>query len=197
MQQNRAYVRSAILARLRDFTTFHELSAAPKFPQGRKLLCYQQLELGLCIAFSSWRRGGMSNMVGFRSSKNLANEIGLYRIALVVHAVHEQMKTQSAFKRLFNVTGSDDDQKARLTYFWWVVLGGNKLSDCDWQVIRQDAQTGVGVSAFRDWLALFRQTALPIIGPELTGAWMLRAAQLSHRFAAAREADAMQLAQAS
>jgi hypothetical protein len=60
-----------------------------------------------------------------RPSKDLAYEIGLYRIALFVHAIHDQMKMQSAFAKLFNVTGSD----ARLTYSWWVVLGGNKLSN--------------------------------------------------------------------
>jgi truncated hemoglobin YjbI len=132
-----------------------------------------------------------------RPSKDLAYEIGLYRIALVVHAVHDQMKMQSAFARLFNVTGSDDDQKARLTYFWWVVLGGNKLNNRDWAVIRGDARTGISSRLFREWFGLFRQTALPIIGAELTGAWMLRAARLSHKFEVVAHGHAMQLAHAS
>jgi truncated hemoglobin YjbI len=136
-------------------------------------------------------------MTGVRYSKNLAHEIGLYRIAVVVHAVHDQMKTHSAFVRLFNANASDDDQKARLTYFWWVVLGGNQLSDRDWQVIREDARTGISPSLFREWLGLFRQIALPIIGAELTGAWMVRAAQLSHKFEVVAEGHAMQLAHAS
>jgi truncated hemoglobin YjbI len=58
-------------------------------------------------------------MANFRRSKNLAHEIGLYRIALVVDALHEQTKTRPEFARLFNVSGTDGDQKARLTYFWW------------------------------------------------------------------------------
>ena len=141
--------------------------------------------------------GGASNMTNFRQSKNLAHEIGLYRIASVVEALHEQTKTDPAFARLFNVRGTECDQKARLTYFWWVALGGNKLSDLDWKVIRENAQTGVSPSVFRDWLELFRKTALPIVGAESTGAWMLRAAQLGRKFLVIEDADTPRLAQAS
>jgi hypothetical protein len=42
-------------------------------------------------------------MANFRRSKNLAHEIGLYRIALVVDALHEQTKTRPEFARLFNL----------------------------------------------------------------------------------------------
>jgi truncated hemoglobin YjbI len=136
-------------------------------------------------------------MTNFRQSKDLAHEIGLYHIALVVEALHEQTKIDPAFARLFNVGGSECDQKARLTYFWWAALGSNKLSDLDWKVIRENAQTGVSPSVFRDWLELFRKTALPIIGAESTGAWMLRAAQLGRKFLVIEDADAPWLAQAS
>jgi len=136
-------------------------------------------------------------MADFRQSKNLAREIGLYRIALVVQALHEQTKTDPAFARLFNVGETACDQKARLTYFWWVVLGGSKLSDLDWKVIRENPQAGVSLRIFRDWLELFRITALPIIGAELTGAWMLRAAQPSRKFLVIEDAAAFRLAQAS
>jgi len=38
---------------------------------------------------------------------------------------------------------------------------------------------GISSSLFREWLALFRQAALPIIGAELTDAWQRRAVQLA------------------
>jgi truncated hemoglobin YjbI len=110
--------------------------------------------------------------------RNFAREIGLYRIALVVNAVFNQMKTRPAFVTLFDVSESHDDEKACLTYFWWVVLGGNKLSDLHSELIRGCARMGISRSLFREWLALFRQTALPVIGSELTDAWMLRAEQV-------------------
>lgn len=41
--------------------------------------------------------------------------------------------------------------------------------------------------AWKRWLALFRHTALPIIGENLTDAWMLRAVPLAHEFPVTRE----------
>ena len=130
-------------------------------------------------------------------SRNLALEIGLYRIALVVNAVFNQMKTHPAFAALFEVSESRDDDQACLTYFWWVVLGGNKLSDLDSEVIRGCGRMGTSPGLFREWLALFRQTALPIIGQALTDAWMRRAVQVVHEFAVTGDGDAVQLAQCS
>ena len=134
-------------------------------------------------------------MADLRQSTNLALEIGLYRIALVVNGVFKQMKNYPAFATLFDVCESHDDEKACLTYFWWVVLGGNKLSDLDSEVIRGCPWMGISPTLFREWLALFRQTALPIIGEKLTDGWMLRALPLAHEFPVTGDGDAVQLAQ--
>jgi hypothetical protein len=53
----------------------------------------------------------------------------------------------------------------------------------------------ISPTLFREWLALFRQTALPIIGAELTGAWMLRALPLAYEFPVTGDGDAVQCAQ--
>jgi truncated hemoglobin YjbI len=103
-------------------------------------------------------------MADSRPSRNLALEIGMYHIALVVNAVLDQMKTQPALATLFDVNGSHSGEKACLTYFWWLVLGGNKLSDLDSDVIRRCGRMGISPSLSREWLALFRQTAPPING---------------------------------
>jgi hypothetical protein len=42
---------------------------------------------------------------------------------------------------------------------------------------------------FRECLALFRHTALPIIGAKLTDAWMLRAVLLAHEFPVTGDGD--------
>ena len=136
----------------------------------------------------------MSNMTDLPHSRNLALDIGLYRIALVVNAVFNQMKTHPAFAALFEVSECHDDDQACLTYFWWVVLGGNKLSDLDSDVIRGCGRMGISPSLFREWLALFRQTALPIIGTELTDAWMLRAVRLHQEFPVTGDVEAVQVA---
>jgi truncated hemoglobin YjbI len=118
-------------------------------------------------------------MAELRQSKNLAFQIGLYRIALVVNAVINEIKTQPALATLFDVGESHADEKACLTYFWWMVLGGNKLSDLDSEVIRGCGRMRVSSSLFREWLALFCEAALPILGAELTDAWRRRAVQLA------------------
>jgi truncated hemoglobin YjbI len=62
-------------------------------------------------------------MTDLRHGTTLAHEIGLDRIASVVDTVFNQMKNQPAFASIFNVSETHDDDKARLTYFWWVALG--------------------------------------------------------------------------
>jgi hypothetical protein len=55
---------------------------------------------------------------------------------VVVNEVFKQMKNHLAFETLFDVSESHDDEEACVTYFWLVVLGGNKLSDFDSEVVR-------------------------------------------------------------
>jgi hypothetical protein len=56
---------------------------------------------------------------------------------------------------------------------------------------------GICPTLFREWLALFLQTALPIIGAELTGAWILRAVPLAHEFPVTGDGDVVQWARAA
>jgi len=129
--------------------------------------------------------------------KKLAYQVGLCRIALVVEAVHGQMKAQPSFAELFDGSGSEGEHRARLTYFWWVVLGGNTLSYVDWEVVEQLARTVTSPELLGEWLKLFRQAALPIIGEESTRAWAQRVEQLAHKFLLAREDAPFDLAKAS
>ena len=136
----------------------------------------------------------MSNLPQNRS---LAYEIGLCRIAMVVDQVHRQMKTHHVLAELFHVRGDWGSRRARLTYFWWVVLGGNKLRAIDLELIPKDVRTGITPELLRDWLALFRQAALPIIGGEFTSAWMGKAERLARKFLITDKGDAVKLARAS
>jgi hypothetical protein len=100
-------------------------------------------------------------MADLQQNTNLAHEIGLYRIALVVNAVFNQMKTQPASATLLGET--ENDEKACLTYFWWVILGGSKLSESESEVLRSCSWLGISSTQLKEWIAVFRQTALPII----------------------------------
>lgn len=136
-------------------------------------------------------------MMDRRLNRNLAYEIGLCRIALAVDQLQRKVKTHQALAEVFPTSAGHGEQRARLTYFWWVVLGGNRLPDLDWEVIPEDARTRISPELLRDWLALFRQTALPIIGQEFTNAWMQRAERLARKFLITDDREAVELAKAS
>jgi len=136
-------------------------------------------------------------MIDRRQNRNFAHEIGLCRIALVVDAVHRQMKTHPKLAEVFAVSGKEGEQRATLTYYWWVVLGGKELSDLPWRVIREVARTGISPELLGDWLTLFRQAALPILGEEFTGAWMQAAERVARQFTVNDEDEAVKLAKAS
>lgn len=135
-------------------------------------------------------------MADLRRSKNLAYEIGLYRVALVVNAVFDQMKIQPTSATLFEASETSDGENACLTYFWWVTLGGNKLSEPD-LVIQRCSCMGIRSTLFKEWLAEFRKTAVPIIGAELADAWMLRAMHLAHEFPGTGDGNTVRRAQGS
>jgi hypothetical protein len=104
-----------------------------------------------------------SNMAELRQSRSLALEIGLYRIALVVNGVFKHMKKHPAFATLFDVSESHDDEKACLTYFWWIVLGSNKLSDLDSEVIRGCAWMAISPTLFRSGSHCFAKQHFPLL----------------------------------
>jgi hemoglobin len=111
----------------------------------------------------------------------LAHEIGLYRIAMVVDQFYGQIQARASVEEPFDVVGDWGAHRARLTYFWWVALGGKGLHVVDLDVVARQAQAGISAEHFEDWMTLFRQVALPVIGKELTTAWMERAERLGRR----------------
>jgi hypothetical protein len=132
-------------------------------------------------------------MSSLQESRNLAYEISLCRIALVADQVHQQNEQTSRAGGTLPRATRLGTSEAQLTYFWWVVLGGNKLRVVDLDVIPKD----VSSELLEDWLALFREAALPIIGEEFTRAWMQRAERLARRFLITDGGDVAKLAKAS
>lgn len=136
-------------------------------------------------------------MSDLRQKRNLAYEIGLCRIALVVDQVHRQIKTHHLLAKIFRLSHNEGEQRARLTYFWWVVLGGNRLRAVDLQVIPRDVLAGINPELLRDWFSVFCQAAVPIPGEEFTRAWMAKAEQLSRKLRITDEDQMVKLAKAS
>jgi len=130
-------------------------------------------------------------------NRNLAYDIGLCRIALVVDRVHRQVKTHPVLAEIFHLGGDWGDGRARLTYFWWVVLGGNKLRAIDLELIAKDVHDGINPDLLKEWFILFHNSAVPVIGEELTRAWMGRAERLARKLGIAKDDHLYRLAKAS
>jgi len=127
----------------------------------------------------------------------LAHEIGLHRIAMVVNQFHSQIQAHPKLEDPFGVVGEWGDHRARLTYFWWVALGGKPLRDINFDMFPKHTRAGFDADLFRDWMTLFRQAALSVVGKELTAAWMEKVEGLGRRLLIANDKYLTKLAKAS
>jgi hypothetical protein len=76
---------------------------------------------------------------------------------------------------LFGVSGNWGDRRARLTYFWWVVFGGKRLGTVEFEAVLARVHTRFSPDVLEEWMNLFRHVAVPVIGDELTRAWVRKA----------------------
>jgi len=136
-------------------------------------------------------------MKNLQQNRALAYEIGLCRIAMVVDRFHNQVKTHPRLGEWFGVSTNWGDQRARLTYFWWVVLGGKKLRAVDFDLIPERVRAGIKSDELREWLALFRLVAVPILGEEFANAWTEKAERLGRRLLVSNDEYVANLAKAS
>ncbi|MGD0429370.1 MAG: hypothetical protein ABSC10_21905 [Candidatus Acidiferrales bacterium] len=136
-------------------------------------------------------------MIRPEQSRSLAHEIGICRIAMVIDQMHVQLRTHRTLGELSYGTADWGSERARLTYFWWVALGGQRLRTADCDLIPGRVRASLTPELLEDWLTLFRRAALPMIGAQLTDAWMSRTERLGRKFLCDRGEALAKLAQAS
>jgi hypothetical protein len=182
---------------IREFTSFHEFKR-PKFGSStHKDHLANNLGFGKLLALIQREsKEGCFNMSERRQGRNLAHEIGMCRMAMVVNAVHRQMEGDPQFAQDFATLGNPDEQRAQLTYFWWVALGGKALRNMDSALTCKFGPKQSNDDSLEHWLAMFRTAALPILGQELTQAWAKQAVRLIPAPETAKN-EAAQLAMAS
>ena len=108
----------------------------------------------------------------------LAHEIGLCRIAKVVDEFYSRVQKHPTLQEPFRVVGNWGDHRARLTYFWWMVLGGKGLGSLHLDVVSKHVRAGFTVELLSDWLTLFREVVHSIVPRDMASAWMDRATRL-------------------
>lgn len=108
----------------------------------------------------------------------LASEIGWERIARVVDAFYDQVTMHPSLQHPFSVVADWPHHKERLTYFWWVVLGGEKLRREIYEPVPKHFRAGFNEMLLSDWLALFERTVRETVPKALADAWVERAKQV-------------------
>jgi hemoglobin len=130
-------------------------------------------------------------------NSSLAYQLGVCRIALVVDRFYSQMQAHPTLREPFAVRGHWGDCRARLTYFWWVTLGGNKIPDHDFEMVPSCVRAGLNSEMMREWTTLFRQVARSVVGEQLANAWMEVAERVGRKLASSNENYLNGLAKAS
>lgn len=136
-------------------------------------------------------------MQDLQQRRILAHEIGLCRIALVVDQLQSRLQSHPTLAEPFGVIGNWGDHRARLTYFWWVTLGGKNLRGVRCDVVSRLERADVDCEVLKDWMKLFHQVAVPILGEELTRRWMTKAEAVDRRLLKANDNCLDELAKAS
>jgi truncated hemoglobin YjbI len=118
-------------------------------------------------------------MNAFAGTMDLAHRIGLVRIAQVVDRFYDQLRQHPELTEPFHVTCNCEGRKAQATYFWWVALGGNQVSEIHVKAAPaceiDDPHTGPE----RESMGLFRRELFSIVDGELAEAWWNEATRMS------------------
>lgn len=101
----------------------------------------------------------------------LAGQLGRPGIAAVVDAFYDRIQAHRTLAAPFGRVEHWPDHKARLTHFWWVMLGGEPYLSVDFNVPLKHFEAGFTEALLVDWLALFGDVQRDLLPPELAEAW--------------------------
>lgn len=110
--------------------------------------------------------------------QDIAHQIGRERVAEVVAAFYAQVRVHPTLSVPFARVTDWPHHLEILTHFWWVSLGGERYLDYSYEVPRKHAEAGFTPDLLQDWLALFQQTLLEHLSPELAVPWIERARKI-------------------
>jgi hemoglobin len=122
-----------------------------------------------------------------QSETKLAYRIGKWRIAAVVDKFYDRIQTHETLAAPFREIEDWPSHKDRLTYFWWIALGGAKDRIVNFDVVPKHRRVGFNDSLLEDWLALFREVVHSTLECGLAEAWMERVSFVGRRLLIANQ----------
>lgn len=102
----------------------------------------------------------------------LAEQLGKQGIADVVDTFYDRIQGHPTLAAPFGRVEHWPEHKARLTHFWWVMLGGDPYLNVGFNVPLKHLEAGFTEALLVDWLALFGQVQRDLLPPELAEAWL-------------------------
>ena len=102
----------------------------------------------------------------------LAEQIGRERIYQVVDAFYSRIQTHPTLAVPFSGVRDWPHHKERLTYFWWVVLGGARTQQEHYEPIPKHFAAGFSPALLADWLTLFAAAIEEHVPAALAAAWL-------------------------
>ena len=118
---------------------------------------------------------------------SLAETIGRPLIAQVVDQFYERIRTHPTLAAPFGHVPDWPLHKQRLSYFWWVALGGERDQNFQYHVGMKHFQHGFNRALLADWLALFGQTVQDLLPEPQAEIWLALARRMGDGLAVAND----------
>lgn len=103
--------------------------------------------------------------------QSIAEQLGWETIHRVVDRFYRQIQTHPTLAGPFSNVENWPHHKERLTYFWWVVLGGARTRQEFYDPVGKHFNAGFTPDLLADWMTLFRTTVEQHAPAPLAAAW--------------------------
>lgn len=110
--------------------------------------------------------------------QSIAEQAGWETIYHVVDHFYSQIQRHPTLAGPFGHVEDWPRHKERLTYFWWVVLGGARTRQEQYDPVPKHFDAGFSPELLADWLALFRATVEQHVPAPLAAAWLEAAGKI-------------------
>jgi len=100
------------------------------------------------------------------------------RIAQVVDTFYNRVQEHPTLKVPFARVTDWPEHKDRLTYFWWIILGGERFRQEIYSPVPKHFEAKFSEPLLAEWLALFSKTILELVPEPLASTWVARAKQI-------------------
>jgi hemoglobin len=99
-------------------------------------------------------------------------------IAQVVDTFYNRVQEHPSLKVPFARVTDWPHHKDRLTYFWWMILGGERFREESYAPVPKHFEANFSEPLLGEWLALFSATIRELVPEPLAALWIARARQI-------------------